>query len=258
MLTDLFGLTGKTAIVTGGSKGLGFNFAKVLAAAGAQVAIIARDPADLESATQELSIYGRKILPLSADVGEKEAVAAAIRNVVEGLGHIDVLVNAAGNSISADTFDYSADDWNQVLATNLRGTWLMCQAVLKSMVAGGKGGSIINISSVLARRSANGSDHAYPCSKAAVEQLTRSLATEFADRNIRVNAIAPGWIPTTLNEAFLSSPVGKEFIAARVPMARTGEARDLNGVLLLLASSASAYMTGSVIPVDGGLATANI
>jgi NAD(P)-dependent dehydrogenase (short-subunit alcohol dehydrogenase family) len=157
-----------------------------------------------------------------------------------------------------ETFDFTAEDWDAVLATNLRGVWLMSQAVLAQMVQRPAGGSIVNISSVLATRSANGSDHAYPASKAGVEQLTRSLAVEFADRAIRVNAIAPGWFPTDLNREFLASEDGRAMIAGRVPMGRTGRQSELDGALLFLASDASSYVTGTVVHVDGGLATANL
>jgi NAD(P)-dependent dehydrogenase (short-subunit alcohol dehydrogenase family) len=258
MRKTLFSLTGKTALVTGASKGLGHHFAAVLAESGASVALVARNAEQLEAFAAALREDGLEARSFPADISRADRVEKLIDDVAGSLGPVDVLVNAAGTCVFKDTFEFEAHDWDTVLATNLRGTWLMCRTVLKQMLARGASGSLVNISSVFGFRSAKGSDHAYPASKAGVEQLTRSLAIEFADRGIRVNAIAPGWFPTELNREFLSTDAGRKIVAERVPMQRTGRHRELDGALLYLASDASTFTTGTVLRVDGGLATANI
>lgn len=251
-------LSGKTALVTGGSSGLGRHFASVLAKAGARVALVARGEEKLRPAEAELREHGHEARAFAADVSNPAEVSGLIDEVARKLGPVDILINDAGTGVFKPTFDYEPGDWDKVMATNVRGVWLMCQAVLAQMVDRNAGGSIVNISSILATRSANGSDHAYPASKAAVEQMTRSLAIEFADRGIRVNAIAPGWFPTDFNRSFLESEAGVAMIGGRVPMKRTGSYAELNGPLLLLASDQSSFMTGTILHVDGGLATANL
>ncbi|MGH8273199.1 MAG: SDR family NAD(P)-dependent oxidoreductase [Gammaproteobacteria bacterium] len=254
----MFSLAGKTALVTGASTGLGRRFAEVLAGAGARVALVARGRERLEQAAEALREKGHEARAFAADVAQAEQVRTLIADVTAVLGPVDVLVNDAGTCVFKDTFEFEPEDWDAVLATNLKGTWLTCQAVLRQMTERGASGSLINISSVFGFRSAKGSDHAYPASKAGVEQLTRSLAIEFAESGIRVNAIAPGWFPTDLNRAFLESDAGRAIVANRVPMKRTGRHEELDGALLYLASDASSFTTGTILRVDGGLATANL
>lgn len=258
MHENLFSLTGQTALVTGASAGLGRRFATVLAQAGARVALVARGRERLEDVARTLRDNGHAARAFPADISKAGQVEKLLAEVAEALGPVDVLVNDAGTCVFKETFEFEPNDWDSVLATNLKGTWLMCRGVLRELVERGAVGSLVNISSVFGFRSAKGSDHAYPASKAGVEQLTRSLAIEFADRGIRVNAIAPGWFPTDFNRAFLESDAGKKIIAERVPMQRTGRHEELDGALLYLASDASTFTTGTVLRVDGGLATANI
>jgi NAD(P)-dependent dehydrogenase (short-subunit alcohol dehydrogenase family) len=257
-MNDLFSLAGKTVLVTGASTGLGRHFASVVAAAGARVALVARGRERLDAAACELREQGHEARAFAADVSNADAVHQLFSDVSASLDPVDVLVNAAGTCVFKRTFEFEAADWDAVLATNLKGTWLMCQAALAQMIERGATGSIVNISSVFGFRSARGSDHAYPASKAGVEQLTRSLAIEFAERGTRVNAIAPGWFPTDLNREFLASDAGRAIIANRVPMKRTGRHEELDGALLYLASDASTFTTGTVLRVDGGLATNNL
>lgn len=258
MRGNLFSLEKRTALVTGASRGLGRHFATVLAESGANVALVARNGEELEAVTTALRERGLEARSFPADISQADQVEKLVDDIAGSLGPVDVLVNDAGTCVFKDTFEFEAHDWDTVLATNLRGTWLMCQVVLKQMLARKAEGSLINISSVFGFRSAKGSDHAYPASKAGVEQLTRSLAIEFADRGIRVNAIAPGWFPTDLNRDFLASDAGRKIVAERVPMQRTGRHEELDGALLYLASDASTFTTGTILRVDGGLATANI
>jgi NAD(P)-dependent dehydrogenase (short-subunit alcohol dehydrogenase family) len=247
-MAEPFDLTDAVALVTGASSGLGRHFAFTLARAGARVAVAARRADALQETVDLIAGIGGAALPVSLDVTDGPAVRAAVKTVVERWGRIDVLVNNAGIVATAPALDLPEPEWDQVIDTNLKGAWLVAQAVARSMV--GRGGAIINIASVLGIRVA-GEVAAYAASKAALIHLTRTLAFELARHKIRVNALAPGYIETDINRAFFATDVGRALIK-RIPQRRLGTPEDLDGPLLLLASPASAYMTGAVIVVDGG------
>lgn len=240
-----FDLEGRTALVTGASAGLGAHFARTLAAAGAKVVLAARRADALAALVDELSSAGFQAEAMTLDVANPSAIADA----ADRLQSADILVNNAGIVRDKGALDQSAEDWDAVLDTNLKGAFLLAQAVARGMKARG-GGSIINVASILGLRQAGGV-LPYAVSKAGVIQMTKSLALEWARFGIRVNAIAPGYIDTDLNGAFWESDAGKAMIK-RIPQRRLGNLEDLDGPLMLLASDAGAYMTGSVLVVDGG------
>ncbi|WP_324751392.1 SDR family oxidoreductase [Sphingomonas sp. LY54] len=236
-------LEGKRALVTGASSGLGAHFARVLAEAGAEVVLAARNVARLEALAATI---GPAASQVALDVRDPASVADAIAQA----GPIDVLVNNAGVTTTAPALDQSEDDWASVVGTNLEGGYRVAVAAARAMREGGRGGSIVNIASILGLRQ-GGQVTPYAVSKAGVIQMTKQLALELARYDIRVNAIAPGYIETDLNRDFFASPAG-EALVKRIPQRRLGQLADLDAPLLLLASSASAFMTGSVIVVDGG------
>jgi NAD(P)-dependent dehydrogenase (short-subunit alcohol dehydrogenase family) len=245
-----FALTGKVAVITGASSGLGRHFALTLARAGAKVAIAARRADKLRELAQEIEAFDGRAFPVTLDVTNAASVKDAVAAAETELGSIGVLVNNAGVTATAPLLDTDESAWDQVMDVDLRGAWLMAQEVARHMVRLGHGGSIVNIGSILGIR-ALAQVPAYGSAKAALHHLTRAMAVELARHNIRVNAIAPGYIETDLNRAFLQSPAGQALLK-RNPQRRAGVPVDLDGILLLLASDASMYLTGAVIPVDGG------
>ncbi len=245
-----FDLTGKVAIVTGASSGLGRHFALTLAKAGAKVAVAARRTEKLNELAREIETFDGRAVPVTLDVESADSVRAAVAAAETELGPSSILDNNAGMVSTAPLLETGTEDWDRVIAVDLRGAWLMAQEVARHMVRLGHGGSIVNIGSILGIR-AVAQVPAYAAAKAALHQLTRAMAVELARHDIRVNAIAPGYIETDLNRPFLQSPAGQALLK-RNPQRRAGVPADLDGVLLLLASDASAYMTGTVVPVDGG------
>jgi NAD(P)-dependent dehydrogenase (short-subunit alcohol dehydrogenase family) len=243
-------LAGASAIVTGAGSGLGRHFAIALARAGAKVALAGRRLDRLKAVEREIEAFDGRALPLVLDVTSADSVRAGVAAAEQELGAITVLVNNSGIVVDKPAVEQTEADWDQVLATNLRGAFLMAGEVARHMVRLGHGGSIVNIASILGER-ASARVVGYAASKAGLIQLTRALAVEWARHGIRVNAIAPGYIETDINRDFLASPAGQA-IAKKVPMRRFGRPEDLEAALLLLCSSASAYMTGSVITIDGG------
>ncbi|KAB2913444.1 MAG: glucose 1-dehydrogenase [Hyphomicrobiaceae bacterium] len=250
MPTASFSLDGKTALVTGASSGLGEHFARTLAQAGAKVVLAARRVDRLEKLAAELNTAGRRAVAVALDVTDAASVAAAFDAAESGLGPIGILVNNAGVPSGSYFLKTGEEEWRSVMAVNLDGVFRVGQEAARRMVAAGCGGSIINIASILGFGVLK-SLSAYAASKAAVVSLTKSMALELARDRIRVNAIAPGYFSTEINDAFLSSAPGKRLLSA-VPLGRAGALPELDGPLLLLASEAGAFMTGSVITVDGG------
>ena len=247
---SIFTIESKVALVTGASTGLGSHFAHTLAASGATVVVAARRAEKLAALVAAIGAAGGKALAVPMDVNDRASIDAAFAQATKSVGAPDIVVNNAGIAISRPSLDLTEEDWRSVLDTNLDGVWRVSQASAKAMIAAGKGGSIVNIASILGLRVA-ASLLSYTTSKAAVVQLTKALALEWARYRIRVNAIAPGYVETDMNREALNSEAGQAMVK-RVPQRRIGKAEDLDGALLLLASEASSYMTGSVIVVDGG------
>jgi NAD(P)-dependent dehydrogenase (short-subunit alcohol dehydrogenase family) len=238
-------LTGRTALVTGASSGLGRHFATVLAANGAHVVATARREDRLRALVEEIAAAGGSAEAVALDVTD----AAAVERVIAAIPKLDIVVNNAGVPSGTPAISLDLAEWRQVFSTNAEAVFVVAQTAAKRMAKSG-GGSIINIASITGLRP-GGAAAAYGASKAAVIQLTETLAWEWARYGIRVNALAPGYIVTDLNREFLASDFADKMIK-RIPQRRYGELEHLDGPLLLLASDASAYMTGATIPVDGG------
>jgi NAD(P)-dependent dehydrogenase (short-subunit alcohol dehydrogenase family) len=245
-----FDLTGKAAIVTGASSGLGRHFARTLARAGAKVALAARRVDALGELARQIEAFDERAMPVALDVTDAESVRACVEAAETELGPISILVNNAGIAHVDAALDLAEADWDRVMDTNLKGAWLMAQETARHMARLGHGGSIVNVASILGL-AATGRLAAYCASKAALINLTRALAVDLARDGIRVNALAPGYVETDLNREFLTSPAG-EAMKKRIPQRRFGRPEDLDGALLLLASESSRYMTGSILVVDGG------
>jgi 2-deoxy-D-gluconate 3-dehydrogenase len=243
-----FDLTGKVAIVTGGNGGIGYGIARGLAEAGATIVIAARDPDKNAQATAALRETGVKAMSIAADVRDEASVQAMVQAAVEAFGRVDILVNNAGINIRKAPQDYTLEEWQQVMSTNLTGVFLCSRAVYPFMVKAG-GGKVINIGSMTSIFGSNVSA-AYAATKGGVVQFTKSLAIFWAKDNIQVNAILPGWIHTDLTAS--ASSERYHFIRSRIPHGRWGEPDELAGAAVFLAGRASDYVTGIALPVDGG------
>lgn len=243
-------LTGKTALVTGASSGLGRHFAGVLARAGARVALAARRTDALAETRAAIEAAGGSAVVVAMDVTDPASVTAAVGEAWDALGRIDILVNNAGVTATRPFLDMSEEEWDRVVDTNLTGCARVARAVAQRMRDDKQGGAIVNIASILGMRVA-GQVSSYIAAKGGLVHLTKAMALELARYNIRVNALCPGYVETELNADFFASDAGKALVK-RIPQRRLGRLADLDGPLLLLASDAGAYMTGSVLAVDGG------
>jgi NAD(P)-dependent dehydrogenase (short-subunit alcohol dehydrogenase family) len=244
-------LDGRAALVTGASSGLGRHFAVTLAKAGARLAVAARRSGRLDDLVAQIADFGGHAVAVSLDVQDPKSVRDAVAAAIGELGAINILVNNAGITAPKPALDIDEADWEAVLGTNLTGAWRVATQTARHMVRVGDGGNIINIASILGHGGVTRQLSSYAISKAAVVTMTKALALDLARDNIRVNAIAPGYIETDFNRAFFASDAGKAMIA-RIPQRRLGLASDLDAILLLLAGDGSAFMTGSIVTVDGG------
>ncbi len=244
----LFDLTGKTAIVTGASRGLGRAFANALARAGADVAVTSRDAAQVRDTCAEIETLGRRAVPLALDVRDESSISRAVERAHDALGTIDILVNNAGCNVRKKAVDVSWDDWNLVVDTNLRGPFFVAQAAARHMIPRGYG-RIINIGSVTSVFGYAGLGP-YGASRGGIRQLTMSLADDWGPHGITVNCLAPGWFKTNHEDAEWVA-----YLTERIPLKRPGKVEDLEGAVIFLASDASAYVTGQTLLVDGGIST---
>lgn len=247
---SLFDLAGRTALVSGASGGLGARFAQVLAANGAKVALVARRRAELDAQVAAIRAEGGEAVAIEADITDRSAIARAFDEAEQAFGTVDILVANAGIAPATKLLDETEESWRKVMALNLDAVLFSAQEAARRLIAAGKPGSIVVVGSILGFGVTRGVG-AYCTSKAAVHQLTQALALELAPKNIRVNALAPGYIVTDINRAYLESPAG-EAMKAGIPMRRFGQIHELDGPLLLLASGAGSLMTGSILAADGG------
>ncbi|MBC8337990.1 MAG: SDR family oxidoreductase [Alphaproteobacteria bacterium] len=249
-MSEQFSLDGKIALVTGASGGLGRHFAGVLAGAGAKVCAAARRMDKVLQTVAEIEATGGQAFGVEMDVTDSGSVAAAFGLIEEQAGPVTVVVNNAGIAGGKPALELEEDDWGRVMDTNLKGAWTVAQQAAKRMVEAETGGVIVNIASVLGLGVSKGV-MPYAVSKAGLIQMTKALALEWARHDIRVNALAPGYVETDLNREYLSGDHGQKQIK-NIPQRRPANMTELDGPLLLLASGASSYMTGSIIAVDGG------
>jgi NAD(P)-dependent dehydrogenase (short-subunit alcohol dehydrogenase family) len=250
---DLFRLDGRTAIVTGGGRGLGEYMARGLAEAGASVVLCSRKAEACAGVAEEIREGGGKAIALPCDVANERDIERVVASAEEAFGPPDILINNSGATWGAPPEEMPLEKFDQVMAVNVRGTFLMSVAVAKRLKAAARGGSIINIASVAAfvgGRPGLLQTAGYTASKGAVISLTRELAGSWSDRGVRVNAIAPGWFPTRMSRAVLDKAGDR--VLASIPLGRYGEPSDIQGAALFLASDASAFVTGQTIIVDGG------
>jgi NAD(P)-dependent dehydrogenase (short-subunit alcohol dehydrogenase family) len=253
MSKKLFDLTGKVAIVTGASRGLGQSFARAVAVAGADLVVTARDLESLKEFQKEIELLGRKVLPLALDVREHDSIEKMVDEAYRHYGRIDILVNNAGCNIRKPAVDITWDDWNLVLDTNLRGAFFVAQSVAKKMIPKHYG-RIINIGSATCVFGYAGIAP-YCASRGGIKQLTMSLADDWGTYGITVNCLAPGWFKTDQTKALWENQEWMEYITDRLPLRRLGEVADLDGTVVFLASDASGYITGQTLLVDGGFTT---
>lgn len=250
-MASSFDLSGRVAMVTGTSRGLGQQFARTLAENGADLVLTSRTRSSLDAFAEEIRTLGRRVACVELDVRNQESIRAAVAEGARELGPIDILVNNAGCNIRKPALEVTWEDWNTILDTNLRGAFFVAQEVARQMIPRGRG-RIINIGSVTCVAGYAGLGP-YGASRGGIKQLTMSLAHDWGPHGITVNCLAPGWFKTAQNQALYEDEGWVEYLCERIPLGRPGRTEDLAGLLLLLASDASAYITGQTILVDGGV-----
>jgi gluconate 5-dehydrogenase len=256
-MTALFDLTGKVAVVAGGGRGIGAAIALGLADAGADIAIAARTRSDIDTVAAAVTERGRRSVAIQLDVSKVDELEPAVDRVIDELGEIDILFNVAGINIRKPATELSEDDFDQVMDVNFKGAYFLSQQVGKRMIARGQGGKIVNIAS-LATGMGLPKITVYTGSKGALGQLTKGLAVEWAEHDIQVNALAPGFVATALNNHLWENEEFNTWILDRTPARRVGTPQDMVGTALFLAASASDFVTGQVIYVDGGIMAGSV
>ena len=253
MAENFFDLTGRVAIVTGASRGLGQYFARALAKAGADLVLSSRKREDLAPFAKEIESLGRRAVSLELDVRDQQSIEKFAAGAENAFGHLDILVNNAGCNVRKPALEVTWEDWNLVLDTNLRGSFFVAQAVARRMVPRGYG-RIINIGSVTSVAGYAGLGP-YGASRGGIRQLTMSLADDWGKHGITVNCLAPGWLRTAQNNVMYEDKEWVEYLIERIPLKRPGQPNDLDGAVVFLASEASRYVTGQTLLVDGGIST---
>jgi NAD(P)-dependent dehydrogenase (short-subunit alcohol dehydrogenase family) len=253
MAYDNFDLTGKVAIVTGSSRGLGQYMARALARAGAAVAVTSRTLASLDTVAGEIRAIGREVFPHELDVRSHDSVQKMVEDAHARFGRIDILVNNAGCNVRKPAVEVTPDDWNLILETNLRGPFFMAQAVARKMIPR-RYGRIVNVGSVTSVFGYAGLAP-YCASRGGIRQLTMSLADDWGAFGITVNCLAPGWFKTQQTRALFEDSAWVDYLTDRIPLKRVGQPADLDGAVVFLASDASEYVTGQTLLVDGGIST---
>ncbi len=254
MTSPAFDLTGRVALVTGASRGLGLYMARALARAGADVAITSRSLASVEAVAPEFEALGRRVLPLQLELLDLPQIEPAVERVLDCFGRLDILVNNAGCNRRKPSLEVTPDDWDTIVGTNLRGPFfLACAAARRAMLPAGYG-RIVNIGSVTSVFGYGGLAP-YCASRGGVKQLTMSLADEWGPRGVTVNCLAPGWFHTQQTDALYRNQAWVEYLVDRIPVKRPGRPDDLDGAIIFLASEESRYVTGQTLLVDGGITT---
>jgi gluconate 5-dehydrogenase len=253
---NFFDLSGKVALVTGASRGLGQYMARALARAGADLVVTARKKEDTDAFAGEIRDLGRRVVGLSLDVRDEASIRRMADDAIAAFGQLDILVNNAGGNVRRPATDVTFEEWSQVVDTNLRGTFFVAQAVARHMIPR-RHGRIINIGSVTSVFGYAGIAP-YCASRGGVKQLTMSLADEWGPHDITVNCLAPGWFRTNQNKVLYENPRWVEQLCDRIPLHRPGQPQDLDGAVVFLASDASAYVTGQTLLVDGGISTGSM
>lgn len=251
----MFDLTGHTALITGASSGIGKHFAAVLAKHGATVVVAARRKDKLEDTAAEILKHGGTAHVVEMDVANGASIIAGFDAAEKAAGTIDILINNAGIIGTKSAIDMPEDEWDAVIGTNLRGSWLCAREAAKRLIAAQKPGVVLNVASILGLMTQKGTAP-YAASKAGLIHLTRVLASEWMKYGIRVNSLAPGYIATDMADGFFTTPHGQKILQT-IPMRRVGTVDDLTVPMLMLVSNASAYMSGAVVPIDGGLSLGN-